>query len=62
MKKHIWCEKPSRGSKNPKSEFYKYTITRLSDGKERFVDRLPQREIRESLDFLVWDNKGNQEI
>lgn len=60
--KYTWHKSPERGSKNTASELYKYTVVRLSDKAERFTDRKPRKEICESYDFLVWDNKENQVI
>ena len=41
-------------------ELFKYSITRLSDGKEVYVDRRPRRGSKWwGFEYLVWDNKNN---
>lgn len=61
MKTHHWSAAPARGMANTASQIYRYTVVRLRDNRERFTDRLPRVEIRKSPDFLVWNNKLNQE-
>lgn len=57
-----WEKAPARGCKNPKSELFRYTVVRLSDNAERFTDRKPRSEILKSSDFMVWDNRENEEL
>jgi ribosomal protein L15 len=49
---------PKRGTKNPKSELFRYTVIRLKDQAERFTDRKP----KVSLNFMTWDNRENCEV
>ena len=57
-----WEKAPPRGCRSPKSELYRFTVVRLSDNAERFTDRKPRLEIRQSSDFMVWDNRENEEV
>lgn len=57
-----WEKARARGCKNTKSELYRFTVVRLSDNAERFTDRKPRPEILKSLDFMVWNNRENEEL
>lgn len=62
MLNHIhWQTPPKKGMKNPLSEIYKFTVVRLFDGKERFTNRKPRKDLNR-IDFMVWNNEENQEI
>lgn len=52
---------PARGMKNPLSEFYRYTVIRLSDSMERFTDRKPRKDLCK-INYMVWDNRENCEV
>jgi len=57
-----WHKAPRRGCKNTMSEFYKFTVVRLTDNAERFTDRKPRPEVIKSLNFMVWDNRENCQV
>ena len=44
--------------KLPHSDSYRYTICRLSDGKERLSNRKPS--LRKPWNWLIWDNQRNE--
>jgi len=48
--------------KNPASQFYRFTVIRLSDSAERFTDRRPAPATLRNLDRMVWDNLNNCEV
>lgn len=56
--KGVWLSPPPRGCRNPLAESHRYTIVRLDDRMERFVDRKP----RKTPDIMVWDNEENREV
>lgn len=56
-----WQKPPVRGMRNPLSEFYKFTVVRLFDSKERFTNRKPRKDLN-PINFMVWDNEENQEV
>lgn len=56
-----WASKPPRGCQNPLSKLFRYTVVRLSDGAERFTDRKPRSDLSR-IDFMVWDNRENEEV
>ena len=62
MTKHQWHPAPARGTKNRLSEFFKYTVVRLDDSKERFSDRKPRKEVCSSYKFIVWNNRENYRV
>ena len=48
---------PPRGMKLPHSDLYRYTVCRLSDGKERLTNRKPS--LRKPWNWMIWDNVNN---
>lgn len=56
-----WHKTPARGCKNPLAELYRYTVVRLSDNKEIFVDRKPRLDLSR-IKYMVWDNRENEEV
>jgi hypothetical protein len=50
----------SKNSTTQLKEFYKYSVTRLEDGAERFQDTKPRIKVN-AWKYLCWDNENNCE-